>query len=159
MDREPAPIHGTSVYRYPPPPQPHASDMWWQSLETCSNCSLQDPPSTYTPTYADIWWQSLETCSNCSLQDPPTHTHIPTYADIWWLWKHYGLHKRAVHPTRMLFCPLFTYANFWREIQPQLTNKKLIKFRLCSLLLSKNNDECNDFPLRCQTQPINSTSN
>ena len=129
MDREPAPTWDLSVQV--PSPQPHASDMWWQSLETCSNCLFQDPPPTYTPTYADIWW----------------------------LLKHDGQHKRAVHPTGMLSCPLFTYANFWREIQPQLTNKKLIKFPLNSLLLSKNKDECNDFHLWCQTHPRNSTSN
>ena len=41
-----------------PPALPPASDIWWSSLETCSNLFIWGPPAS------DIWWSSLETCSN-----------------------------------------------------------------------------------------------
>ena len=41
---------------YPLPLLP-ASDIWWSSLETCSNLFTAGPPS---PTGTDIWWWPLK---------------------------------------------------------------------------------------------------
>ena len=55
---EPSPLTWTSLYRVPP-----ASNIWWASLDTSLNYSLQDPPSPvltsggYWSMYG--WWNQL----------------------------------------------------------------------------------------------------
>ena len=61
------------------------------------------PHSTGTLSPAsDIWWQSLETCSKLFTSNPPSPL---TGTNICWLLKHVRLAQAdATHPTGMLSC-------------------------------------------------------
>ena len=68
----------------------HASDIWWPRLETCSNCSPEDP------LISDIWWPR---CVHLRAHTPTP----PVLTSGGWLLTYAGL-AGGKHPTRMRSC-------------------------------------------------------
>ena len=57
-------VHWTLLYRHPPGPSPHAPPQTWELIVQASPLDMGS---------SDIWWPSLETCSNLFTLGPLTH--------------------------------------------------------------------------------------